>query len=153
MYVLFSNNTPKYIKDFTNFAVRELGVDSLRGQIDFEYINGSQEDDSYGCCFGDQREVSVHIATQSAGKSVSKEQKLKTIAHELVHAKQYLTRKLVSCEEEEYAGKWKGELVGISEYSHFLLPWEIEAEEAEQPMYDSWLENCYRYKKLKVRDV
>lgn len=134
----FSPNCPKYLKQFAIFAMESLDILRLRGNVEIEYVQGSLEDESYGCCVGDNRETTIYIASQSNGESVSREQKLKTLAHELVHAKQYLTRELISSESDEYAGRWKGKMVRENEYSHFLLPWEVEAEAAEQPIYDLW---------------
>lgn len=54
-----------------------------------------------------------------------------TILHEMVHVKQYVMKELKD-------GKWKGEKY---ETAYTDSPWEIEAYELEQTLFDSFLNN------------
>ena len=119
MQLYLSENIPKYMSDFTQFCCDEIGLSSLRGEVFLNLKQGSIESDSYGITWGDDREVTVLIATHQFGKPLSREDKLKTVAHELVHAHQFLTRKMREMDEVDR--------------------WELDAIESEEILYEEWL--------------
>jgi len=71
---------------------------------------------------------------------------LTTIAHEMIHVKQYEYGQLVASEEadknifiwngDEY--DWTG---GVARSTYFSAPWEVEAYGMERALYELWLEN------------
>jgi len=67
----------------------------------------------------------------------------KTIAHELVHAKQYLTGDLYVVNNKEW---WRGIDTSLIEYDE--QPQEIEAYAKEEKLYRQW---CYHQKKSAKR--
>jgi len=67
----------------------------------------------------------------------------KTIAHELVHAKQYLTGDLYVVNNKEW---WRGQDTSIMDYDD--QPHEIEAYAKEEKLYRQW---CYHQKKAAKR--
>ena len=83
MQVYLSNNMPKYMEEFAYFAMMYLGIHKLRGEIEIKLSKRNLAEESFGLCWGDRRECEVQIASKQWGEPVSRENKLKTIAHEL----------------------------------------------------------------------
>lgn len=69
-------------------------------------------------------------------RSLSTEEKLKTLAHELVHVKQYSCGYL-----NESMTRWRGKKVNLSELDYENIPWEIEAEFYGLNLYESFIHN------------
>lgn len=129
------SNLPKYMLDFAQFCCDEIGLSSLRGNIFLNLKRGSIEADSYGITWGDDREVTVLIASHQFGAPISREDKLKTLAHELVHAHQFLTRKMRDIDFVRTV-VWEGERVSSEVNS--VDPWEVDAVAAESVLFDAW---------------
>ena len=112
MQLYLSKNIPNYMDDFIRYACVYLGLDKLRGEINITYKT-KLDGEAYGLCWGDRRECEIQIASQTFGETISREDKLKTIAHELTHAYQYLTGKL-KCDpdnidlDKEWSSLWEG---------------------------------------------
>jgi hypothetical protein len=83
-----------------------LGLDRLRGEINIK-LGQTLDGESFGLCWGDRQEAEIHIATKQWGNPINRENKLKTLAHELTHAHQYLTGAL-KCDltNEEFKSVW-----------------------------------------------
>ena len=143
MQLYLSKNMPKYMAKYVWHSCRILGLDKLRGDITV-LLKGTLDGESFGLCWGDRREVEIHIATRQWGQPVSRENKLKTISHELTHAHQYLTGRL-KCDmtETNFKSTWLGQEYSYAPEDEFRLPWEYEANEMEQIIYDKWIE--YKY--------
>jgi len=150
MRLYLSNNTPKYMSDFINYAACYLGLDKLRGEITITYKT-TLEEEAYGLCWGDRQECEIHIGSRSFGAKITRENKLKTIAHELTHAYQYLTGKL-KCDPEpedldmEWASVWEGERLAYKRDEETEQPWEREAVYFENEVYYCYLEDKSLYK-------
>ena len=139
-----SKNMPKYMVEFVHFASAELGLNRLSGDCTI-LLKGTLDGESFGLCWGDRREAEVHIATKQWGLPVSREDKLKTIAHELTHAYQYLTGRL-KCNHGEtlFKSTWNGQEYSYDPDEELNLPWEYEANQMETIIYDKWIQ--YKYK-------
>jgi hypothetical protein len=59
---------------------------------------------------------------------------LKTIAHEMVHLKQYCKKEL-----NEEMSNWKGHRVNLDTMPYFERPWEIEAHEIGDKIYEEFI--------------
>ena len=89
-------------------------------------------DGSYGDTWGDKDEgVEINIARNRYDQKIAYSDMLKTLAHEMVHAKQYLRDEL-----NGYKDTWKGKPC------HRLMkkkwedqPWEVEANRLEDKLY------------------
>jgi len=142
--LFLSDRMPRYMVEFIHFASAELTLNRLRGDCTV-LLKGTLDGESFGLCWGDRREAEVHIATRQWGLPVSREDKLKTIAHELTHAYQYLTGRLKCSQgEAEYKSTWCGQEFTYDPEEELNLPWEYEANQMEQIIYDKWME--YKYK-------
>ena len=141
MQLLFTRNAPNYMTEFATFACRYLGLDRLRGSIEIDYRYGALDEECFGQCWGDTRECEIQIASKQWGEKISREEKLMTLAHELTHARQYLTRELVAKNSDEYVSRWRGKDVPYDPATESTQPWEVEASEYEQLIYDAWIEH------------
>lgn len=141
MQLYLSDYLPQYMVDFIDYAVEYLELDKLRGEILIEYKRKLPEE-SYGECFGDRSEVEINIAQTTFGVTISREDKLKTLAHELTHAKQYLTgtMKCVSEDdgEDEWVTHWKKRKYKYRPDKESNQPWEKEAIKYENLIYEHW---------------
>ncbi len=69
-------------------------------------------------------------------RSLPTEDKLKTLAHEMVHIKQFSCGYL-----NESMTKWRGKKVDVYSFDYDELPWEIEAESYGLNLYESFVYN------------
>lgn len=76
------------------------------------------------------REFTLEIRSKLCEK-----EKLRTIAHEIVHVKQYLYKEL-----NEQMTLWKGQKVDSDAIPYFKQPWEIEAHELGDKLYEEYME-------------
>jgi hypothetical protein len=67
-------------------------------------------------------------------KKIGSEEILRTIAHEMVHVKQYCRREL-----NEEMNRWMGEKVDADEIPYHDRPWEIEAHETGDKLYEEFI--------------
>jgi hypothetical protein len=137
MYIYYCKRTPRYIEEFSTFAGKQLGLNRLTGEINISY-HPTLEADSFGLCWGDRKEVEIHIASRSSTGKISRKDKMCTVAHEFVHARQYLTNQLSSSEEEGMC-TWMGEAYKYDPELERDEPWELEAASLETPTYEAWL--------------
>ena len=145
MQLYLSKRMPKYMTRYIWHSCRVLGLDELRGDITI-LLKGTLDGESFGLCWGDRREVEIHIATKQWGEPISREDKLKSIGHELTHAQQYLTGRLkCALAETEFKSTWLGQEYRYAPEDEQSLPWEYEANEMESLIYNEWTE--YKYKK------
>ena len=69
-------------------------------------------------------------------KDIGDAEILKTLAHEMVHVKQYCKREL-----NEEMTKWRGRSYDIRKVSYFDRPWEIEAHEVGDSLVQEFYEH------------
>ena len=113
----------KLVQEMAYYAVFMLGMKRLRS-LDIE-INLKKLDTADGYCLCmDKREFEIE-----ANKKMGLRRLLETIAHEMVHVKQYARGELT---ETHYA--WKGEPVDENT-EYWDLPWEIEAHGRETGLF------------------
>jgi len=148
MQLYLGSNMPKYMEQFVYYATCYLGLDKLRGEIVINY-KPRLEEESYGLCHGDRKEVEIQIASTTFGQSISREDKLKTIAHELTHAHQCLTGKMKTSttgEEDSWFTHWKKRKYRYDpEGDETSKPWEVEAVKFENEIYACWIEDKEMY--------
>jgi hypothetical protein len=79
------------------------------------------------------RSFTIHLK-----RGMDQEETLRTIAHEMVHLKQYSRKEL-----NESMTKWRGVTVNSSIIPYFDQPWEIEAHEIGDVLYEQFMEKTY----------
>lgn len=87
------------------------------------------EDNIHGWCEYDGDDFYIKIS-----KSLDTNTLIKTICHEMVHAKQYIKGELVA---ECCKRQWKGSDHSASSYSD--CPWEVEAYRLEEDLFNSFI--------------
>jgi len=114
----------KRIKEYIN-NILYFYLPTIRRNVHIEItISNTCDDDLYGACWGDKRSIEITLAR----KDLTLDQMMHNLAHELIHAKQYLKGEL-----SPYKHMWKGK--DYSECSYLTLPWEQEAYANEEKLY------------------
>jgi hypothetical protein len=85
---------------------------------------GETEIDDYNLS-GKPREFILNIK-----RNIDTEEIIRTIAHEMVHVKQYVYEQL-----NESMTMWSGQKVNDGQYGYFDSPWEIEAHEIGDKLF------------------
>lgn len=143
---LFCPEKPKFILDFVEFACEYLQLYKLEEKEVTVLVQRRLESNCFGECYGDEDFATVSIARKvlycGTEMPISRHELLLTIAHELTHAKQYLKGELSDLTEKE-ASLWKGKQVKwptsiASSAGDDLLPWEKEAYEIEEKIYEQY---------------
>ena len=124
---------------YADFASNYIGLDKLRGEVCVKLKYGTIDDDSYGLCWGDNYGAEIDIATVTCGESISREDKLKTLGHELVHARQYLKRELVAPNAPRHCERWQGIDMMYDPVNESSMHWELEATKLEDEIYNAFL--------------
>jgi hypothetical protein len=78
---------------------------------------------------GKPREFNIIIKKDIGDKEI-----IRTISHEMVHVKQYTYNEL-----NESMTMWCGKSVDEDQYDYFNSPWEIEAHELGDKLYESFI--------------
>jgi len=115
----------------TKYYGRELLSKQLYKNIHVEIILVSTLPDLGNCCityYNDwykAREFEIQLRRKKSTKSM-----LQTLAHEMVHLKQFAKGQL----NDDHT-KWKGQSIDADNISYHDLPWEIEASTMEYILY------------------
>lgn len=73
--------------------------------------------------------------TIEVDRNQSEDEKLRTIAHEMIHVKQYVKREL-----NEEMNRWKGNKVNAEKIPYHEQPWEVEAHHLGDVLFNDFLE-------------
>lgn len=126
----------------TKFFTKELLSRQMYRHISLEIVIKNKIEDLGTCCityYNDwykAREFEIQLRKKKSLKNL-----LLTLAHEIVHVKQFAKGEL-NCDNT----KWKGEKIDTEKVSYFDLPWEVEASSYEYILYSLYQE--YRKKKI-----
>ena len=118
----------KVINDFVINLQKELNIHRLRSKwIYIKFVKSVDGD--MGDCIGDTNEVDIRI-----DKTMDWKDQMITLAHEMVHAEQFLRGKL-----SDDGMHWRNR--NYEKCSYEYLPWEMSAHQLEEKLY----EKCYPY--------
>jgi len=121
----------KYVWDFTVKAAYYLGIDNKN--IDLVITIRKELDDGvYGYCHGEGNNIEIELARNVFGEKLTRETILQTLAHEMVHAKQYAKKELKRVRADTVV--WKNKKVEWSDEIEDC-PWEVEAYSLENEVY------------------
>lgn len=106
-----------------------LLIRDLRGK---EELAGdcTWEDSSYR-----PREFTVRVDS-----SQTPQEMLETVAHEIVHVKQFARGELQDLSRDVNLCKWQGSVIKCNAVHYYDLPWEIEAHGRERGLFIRWFE-------------
>lgn len=94
------------------------------------------------CLYIGEGEVELMINPSQSQRSA-----LLTLAHEMVHVKQYVTGQMKDSPKGINYTIWQNKLVEISKYNYYDLPWEVDAMGREYGLYRRWIESRkYQFK-------
>lgn len=78
------------------------------------------------------REFRIDIDTRQSMKNI-----VTTVAHEMVHVKQFAKREMVDLISLQKI-KWQGKRIDDDKLDYYDMPWEIEAHGREVGLYNRW---------------
>ncbi len=118
------------VKQYIEQLCCALKINRMRAKVIFIRFHAKLKNDFEGLCWGDMDEgfVEIDIAKTTAGSKLPYESIMQTLAHEMVHAKQYFRGELNPVDHS-----WKGGKPYKYEYDN--APWEIEAYAREERLY------------------
>lgn len=120
----------KKIEQYIHMLAKELNIHRMWSKTILVKFRTKLPDDVQGLCWGDYNDgyVEIKIARESVGEPVEYDEMLRTIAHEMVHARQYLRKQL-----NPYTQAWMGKKPRNYKYEN--RPWEKEAHGLEAELY------------------
>jgi hypothetical protein len=129
----------KYVRSITKFCVNKLMPRMSSLELDIR-IHSSGKDDSYGSCLATDeaslsrpREFNIHLNSKLKLRTL-----LETVAHELVHVKQFARGELYQSSvtmKHRWQGKWLARTP-----NYWNQPWEWEAAGREEGLFVQWCE-------------
>jgi hypothetical protein len=137
-------------EDIALFAAMKL-MPRLRDRlcIDINLIPRLSEKDSVaGDCIWEDNRTRPREFTIRIDSSQGMQLMLETVAHEIVHVKQFARGELQDVSSDINICKWQGSIVNCSTVDYYDLPWEIEAHGRERGLFIRWFEQC-RWKNCK----
>lgn len=119
----------KYVESIAEFCIETLmpRMQTLDITIKLTTLKDAM---GYCCELGTNREFEIE-----ANRNLTLRKLLETIAHEMVHVKQYARREL-----HPVNNTWCGKTVNPKKTSYWDLPWEIEAHGRELGLFVRWCE-------------
>jgi len=118
----------KYVESIAYFCLNMLMP--RRNNLDISISLKTLKDDAYGYCLS----VTSNDYEIEVDKTLSLRKLLTTVAHELVHVKQYARRELTG----DYT--WQGRTYNPKKTDYWDQPWEIEAHGRECGLFVRWAE-------------
>lgn len=133
---------PQVTLEMRRYALFAACHIKLEGEVHIEITSEVMENGSYGLCWGDNSPVEIQLSTRSDDHFISPADILKTLGHELVHAKQYIEGYLVTPDEEDQDGveTWHGLPYNYKAEDEAAMPWEVEANFLENEIYQRYIE-------------
>lgn len=119
-----------YARSIAEFCIEKLMPKMKTLDIQIKLISSPKDDDALGYCLSDTaREFELEI-----DKTQNLRRLLETVAHEMVHVKQYARRELSNDDV------WQGKTYNPKRVDYWDLPWEIEAHGREVGLFIRWAE-------------
>ena len=122
-FLVGRHKNTKVVDQYVANMLVSLKLHRLRSKsliIKFETV---LDGECMGLCYGDKNVAQVEIARKSNGDNLSFLEQMQTLAHELVHVRQYIRGELSYNSSGEF--QWKKRSAGGYKYEN--QPWEKEA--------------------------
>ena len=94
------------------------------------------DNEYYALCHGDKEEIFIELARESDGNKFTLDEMMLNLAHELVHAKQFIKGEL-----HPTLCKWKKFKKDYAKTPFFKQPWEKEAYLMEDKIFNQFWKN------------
>lgn len=120
----------EYVKSVVEFCIKML-MPRMKS-LDIAVVLKDLKGDAYGYCLSETtREFEIEIDRKLPLRKL-----LTTVAHEMVHVKQYARRELHGADGQA----WLGKHYNNKKVSYWDQPWEIEAHGRETGLFVRWAE-------------
>ena len=104
---------------------------------------------AYGFCSWEDNNIKPREFTIELSRDLSGIELVKTIAHEMVHLKQYVKGELKERFKPAHVHVWHGDIIDVGNDNFYTVPWEVEARDMEQELFllfedrmgDKWQQN------------
>ena len=124
------------VKKYSELALSDL-MPRLRRNVDIDiYVVTECDEKNYALCWGDKNEVEIELARKSGSKKFTHDEMMLNLAHELVHAKQFIKGEL-----HPTLHKWKKFKKDYAKTPYFKQPWEKEAYLMEDKIFNKHWKN------------
>lgn len=133
----------KSLIEYTERVARYLDLDNERYLDSLIIVEFVKECDGFasGYCYGDTELIQVEIARKDACGNIPIYQIKRNIAHEMIHAKQIVSGRLVNkgfvIRDDEWVYVWVWEGVEFINTPDSEQPWQIEAYALEKEVYEN----------------
>ena len=126
---------PSNLVDAACFYARELGIAGLDFELDIRLEEMCE--DVFGVCHpNESTDLEIRLNNDRAIGDT-----LTTLAHEMVHVKQFVKCELVEATDESEV-MWKGQTFHkrVVTYEDYIsLPWEVEAHARQEELYNKFM--------------
>lgn len=104
---------------------------------------------AHGFCSWEDNNINPREFTIELNKNLSGIELIKTIAHEMVHLKQFVKGELKERYRPSHRHIWYGDIIDVGDDNFYDVPWEVEARDMEQELFllfedkmgDKWQHN------------
>lgn len=112
-------------------------METLAITIEFDTFSRRASDAAYVMPDGIKDKIPPNEFIININKELLRKSMIHCLAHEMIHVKQYCLKELVQTENEEML--WNGVFVDENEISYHNLPWEKEAREKTDSLYENFM--------------
>lgn len=125
--------------NYVHKCAKFLGINTLPGHLEIEFVEELGR--FAGLADGDEDQVDISIAECLDGERIDERQMKINIAHEMVHAVQILTGRLVhtglSLTDGVFSYQWIFDGEDYADVPYAKQPWEDEAYEYEKEIFEA----------------
>jgi len=119
------------VEQYIANCMKHLNIHRLRSKSVVIKFKNNLHDDAQGYCFAFDDVAEVTIGKKWSGRNMTFLEQMHTLAHELVHVKQYFRKELTYANTGEFC--WKKRNAGGYKYEN--QPWEKEAFRLEKELF------------------
>lgn len=119
------------VEEYVINCLKYLNLHRMTSKTVIVDFKSNLDGDAQGYCFAIDKVAEVTIAKKWAGRKLTFMEQMQTLAHELVHVKQYFRNELTYGETGDFC--WKKRNAGGYKYEN--QPWEKEAFKMEKEIF------------------
>lgn len=124
----------KLIYRYVDILLKALKLDHLDRDLFIDFVQECDaQTHALGFAWGDKDQVEIEISRSHYHKKLTFLEMMKTLTHEMVHARQFFRGRL---KYRGFHAIWKGEHMGV--YDNKNSPWEKEAYDLEEKLFNKW---------------
>ncbi len=127
---LISNSDCKKLKSLSTFVLKKFFTENMRNKLKIDVVfkkNLFKDSNSYGNCVWEDTHRNPREFTIQLDPNQKISLLLNSLAHELVHVKQWAKGEYYELVSKPKVYKFNGKLVDTQKVDYWDTPWEIEA--------------------------